>query len=209
MITVYGGWPTRSQRVVWLLEEMKRPYSLRLVDLRNRGADAELQSANPAGFLPVLFDGEVRIVESIAIMEYLLARYGLADLAPGPSDGAFACYQQFLHLGEAGLAAQLNVVVASKFFAPESERDNFGAKMAVHFFLNRLSIVAAQLEISAYLAGDAFTAADISVCYALELGGRLGLATHYSPAIVDYMRRLSERPAYQRALAKSPPPSSA
>jgi glutathione S-transferase len=96
-------------------------------------------------------------------------------------------------------------VVASRFFAPEAERRNWGAETAVGMFLNRLSLVVARLETSPYLAGEAFTAADISVCYALELGERVGLADRYDRRVSAYRHRLVEREAYQRALAVSPP----
>jgi glutathione S-transferase len=205
MITVYGGWPTRSQRVLWLLEEMGVPYAFHAVDIRNRGADAEFQAINPAGFLPALGDGDGALVESVAIMEYLIARYGPTRLAPSPAEPSFLPYQQFLHMGEAGLAAYLNIVVASRFFAPEAERQNFGAGVAIRMFFNRLTLVSRRLEASPHLAGEAFTAADISVTYALELGGRLGLADQYPPAVSAYMQRLSVRNAYQRALSQSPP----
>jgi glutathione S-transferase len=205
MITVYGGWPTRSQRVMWLLEEMGLPYRLHRVDLRNRRSDVELQAINPAGFLPALRDGEVSMVESVAMMEYLLARYGPCELAPSAADPCFPRYQQFLHLGEAGLAAYLNVLVASRFFAPEAERDNWGARIAAQLFINRLGLVSERLGEAPYMAGEAFTAADISVCYALELGERVGLAAQYSAPVTDYMQRLAARDGYQRALSQSPP----
>ena len=103
MITVYGE--GRGFRVVWLLEEMALPYRLRDVDLlKGVENDPEFLGINPAGFIPALVDGDVTMVESIAIMEYLLARYGPSPLAPAPEDAAFPLYQQFLHLGEAGLA---------------------------------------------------------------------------------------------------------
>ncbi len=105
MITVFGGWPSRSQRVLWLLEELGIPYVFHPVDLRDRRSDPEFMAANAAGFLPAIADGEVRLCESVAIMEYLLARHGPTPLAPRPFDPAFPSYQQFLHLGEAGLAA--------------------------------------------------------------------------------------------------------
>jgi glutathione S-transferase len=207
MITVFGGWPSRSQRVLWLLEELGTAYAFHPVDPRRRQSDGDFLSANPAGFLPAIADGEVRLCESVAIMEYLLARHGSTSLAPGPAEPAFARYQQFLHLGEAGMAAYLNIVVASRFIAPEAERRNWGAETAVAMFFNRLSLVATRLAASPHLAGEDFTAADISVCYALELGERLGLAERYDPPVSAYMRRLAEREAYQRALAVSPPRS--
>ncbi|HLZ84570.1 MAG TPA: glutathione S-transferase family protein [Caulobacteraceae bacterium] len=138
-------------------------------------------------------------------MEYLIARYGPTELAPTPKDRGFAPYQQFLHLGESGLAAYLNIAVACRFFAPETERENWGARAAVQMFLNRLTLVSQRLDGSPHLAAEAFTAADISVIYALELGARLGLADHYAPTVSAYMQRLSGRDAYQRALAQSPP----
>ncbi len=66
--------------------------------------DPEFLAINPAGFIPAIQDGDVTMVESIAIMEYLMARYGPTPLAPAPHDPTFPAYQQFLHLGEAGLA---------------------------------------------------------------------------------------------------------
>jgi glutathione S-transferase len=155
--------------------------------------------------LPVLRDGDLSMVESVAIMEHLIARYGPTDLAPAADDPDHASYQQFLHLGEAGLAAYLNIVVASRFFAPEGEKENWGARTAVSLFLTRLGLVTRRLQGSPHLAGERFTAADISVAYALEMGARLGLAERYDPAVTAYLERLGARQGYRRALARSPP----
>ena len=205
MITIFGGWPTRSQRVIWLLEEMGVPYELRPVDIRNRAADSEFVDLNPARFLPVLRDGDVTMVESIAIMEHLMARHGPTDLAPSAVDPDHGLFLQFLHLGEAGLGAYLNIVVASRFFAPDNEKENWGARAAVGMFFNRLGLVTQRLQYHQHLAGARFTAADISVTYALEMGERLGLGERYDPAVGAYLERLRARHGYQRALARSPP----
>ena len=173
MITVFGE--GRGFRVVWLLEEMGLAYQLRPVDLlAGVEEDAEFLAINPAGFIPAIRDGDVTMVESIAIMEYLMARYGPTPLAPDPHDPAFPAYQQFLHLGEAGLAASIYFVVVSRNLAPEAERQNWGARKALEVFESRLGLVTRQLARSPYLAGDTFTAADISVTYALELAQRTG-----------------------------------
>ena len=166
MITVFGE--GRGFRVVWLLEEMGLPYRLRPVDLM-AGAenDPELMAINPAGFIPAIQDGDVTMVESIAIMDYLMARHGPTPLAPAAADPAFPAYQQFLHLGEAGLAASIYFVVGARNFAPEAERDNWSAAQALEVFETRLTLVTRQLARSPYLAGDIFTAADISVHFAL------------------------------------------
>ncbi len=198
MITVFGE--GRGFRVVWLLEEMRLPYRLRPVDLlAGVENDAEYLVINPAGFIPAIQDGDVTMVESIAIMEYLIARYGPTPLAPAPHDPAFPAYQQFLHLGEAGLAASIYIVIVSRNLAPEAERQNWGATKALEVFESRLGLVTRQLARSPYLAGDRFTAADISVTYALELAHRTGNFT-LGAAERAYVSRTRERDAYKRAM---------
>jgi glutathione S-transferase len=91
-----------------------------------------------------------------------------------PNDPAFPAYQQFLHLGEASLAASIYFVVGSRNFAPEAERQNWSAGQALRVFESRLTLVTQQLARSPYLAGEMFTAADISVTYALVLGTTYG-----------------------------------
>lgn len=207
MLTVYGE--GRGFRVVWLLEEMGLPYRLRPVDLlAGVENDPEFLSINPGGFIPALVDGDVTMVESIAIMEYLLARYGdksksKAPLAPAPNDPAFAMYQQFLHLGEAGLGANIQVVVVSGFVAPESERDNWGARWALDQFHSRMKLVKRQLARTPYLAGEIFTAADISVTYTLNLAIRRG-GIVLDETEKAYMARVTARDGYKRTLEACP-----
>jgi len=198
MITVFGE--GRGFRVVWLLEEMGLPYRLRPVDLlAGVEEDAEFLAINPAGFIPAIQDGDVTMVESIAIMEYLMARHGPTPLAPAPNDPAFPAYQQFLHLGEAGLAASIYFVVGALNFAPGTEGQNWSARQALEVFESRLRLVTRQLARSPYLAGETFTAADISVTYALQLAQRSG-GVSLGEAEQTYMARTRGREAYQRAL---------
>jgi glutathione S-transferase len=198
MITVFGE--GRGFRVIWLLEEMGLPYRMRPVDLLvGVEDDAEFLAVNPAGFIPVLVDGDATMVESIAIMEYLMARHGPTPLAPDVGDPAFPAYQQFLHLGEAGLAGPINVIVASHILAPEAERNNWSTGWALKTFESRRGIVARQLARSPYLAGETFTAADISVTYALEFAQRTGNAV-LSETERAYVARITGREAYKRAM---------
>jgi len=198
MITVWGE--GRGFRVIWLLEEMGLAYRLRGVDLL-AGAenDPEFMAINPGGFIPALVDGDVTMVESIAIMEYLMARYGPTPLAPAPSEPSFPAYQQFLHLGEAGLGMAAYILVGARNFAPERDRNSWSAGQAEQQFETRLRLVRRQLGGSPYMAGDAFTAADISVTYALELGQRSGGVTLAEPEL-SYVGRTTGRDAYRRAM---------
>jgi len=198
MITVFGE--GRGFRVVWLLEEMGLPYRLRDVDLlAGVENDAEFLEINPAGFIPAIRDGDVTMVESIAIMEYLLGRYGPTPLAPDAQDATFPAYQQFLHLGEACLAASIYFVSGARNIAPEGERDNWSARQAMDVFTTRLTLVTRRLEHTPYMAGDVFTAADISVGYALEMA-RKNVGFVLDDAEQTYVTRLRKRGGYERAL---------
>jgi glutathione S-transferase len=198
MITVWGE--GRGFRVVWLLEEMGLPYRLRPVDLQGDvEQDTEFVAISPGRFIPALEDGDVTMLESIAIMEYLMARHGPTPLAPDPHDPAFPAYQQFLHLGEAGLAASIFFVVVARNGAPEGERQNWSARHALDVYETRLRLVTRQLARAPCMAGDAFTAADISVTYALDLARRAGGVTLGEPEAA-YVARMHERDGYKRAM---------
>ncbi|KTE02084.1 glutathione S-transferase [Sphingopyxis sp. H038] len=202
MITLYGE--GRGFRVAWLLEEMGRPYRVRPVDLLDGvEQDTEFLAINPAGFIPAIVDGDTVMVESIAIMEYLLARYGPGPLAPTPDDAAFATYQQFLHMGEAGLAGPINAIVATNILAPEAERENWTTGWALGIFKSRLGLVSRQLARTPHIAGDRFTAADISVTYALQFAQRtIGFAL--GTVELDYVERTTARAGYRCAMDNFP-----
>jgi glutathione S-transferase len=202
LITVWGGETSRSIRVVWLLEEMGLPYRVRPVDMLASQPDPAWLAVNPGNFLPAIQDANVTMVESVAIMEYLMGRYGPTPLQPSPNDPAFPVYQQFLHMGEAGLATLMMVPLVSGFLAPAAERDNWGARWARASVERRLLLVRKQLASTPYIAGDRFTAADISITYALHLGvHRAG----FVPTQVEqaYLGRTTGRAAYQRAFDRS------
>jgi glutathione S-transferase len=197
MLKVWGT--GRGFRVLWLLEEMGLPYELREVDmLAGVENDPEFLAINPSGFIPALQDGDAIMVESIAILEYLMAKYGPTPLCPAPHDASFPLYQQFLHMGEAGLAMPVFIVVVSNMLAPKGERDNWGARKSRALFENRLKLVTRQLARAPYMAGDAFTAADISVAYALEFAER-NIKYDLGATERAYLARVTARPAHQRA----------
>ena len=202
MLAVFHARQTRSLQVLWMLEEMGLTYEVRQVDFPRHRADSEFMQVNPAVLIPALRDGDVVISESVAIMEYLASCYGPTALAPQPSDESFPYYLQFLHFGEASLAGPMTVVAYSWFIGPQDHRENAGVEAARAMFRSRLPAIEKRLEGHAYIAGDAFTAADISVAYALGFGQGLRAVEAYAPVIQEYLSRCRSRPGFQQAASK-------
>ena len=207
MITVFGTPPTRALRVLWMLEEMGLEYEIRPVDFARRNDDAEFLEASPTGSMPAIRDGQVRVFESCAILEYLGAKYGPTPLTPAATDPSYPAYVSFLHFGEASLAAPLNVTVGSRFFAPEDQKQNWGALFAIDLFVRKSAALVGPLRQWPYVAGEAFTAADISCGYAVGLARFLGCEDRLDPVVRDYAVRLADRPAFQRAISKGQTPN--
>jgi len=199
MIKVFHAPRSRSTRVIWMLEEMGLPYEVEPGSIMQ--PSAAFLKANPTRTLPVLVDGDTVITESIAILQYLGTKYGPTPLVPDPQDPGYADYLQFLVLGEASLAAGLTPLVRAMFMAPDDQKQNWTLKNNAESFIRQLQLVDARLAKSPYLAGENFTAADISVGYALAFGAFLGLDAGYSPAIKEYQQRITSREAFQRSAA--------
>ena len=205
MIKIFGAPPSRGVRVLWMLEEMGLPYELRRVDFAKRFEDRDFLACSPTGSLPGLEDGDVRMMESAAILEYLGVRYGPTPLAPASDDPRWPSYISYLHFGEASLSGPLNVTLGSRFFAPDEEKQNWGANFAVDMFVRKSAALVEPLKRQPYLLGDTFTAADISCGWSLSLAGFLGVEDRLDPALNDYVGRLKARPAYQAATAPAEP----
>jgi glutathione S-transferase len=203
MITLFHAPRTRSQKVMWMLEEMGLAYEVRAVAFMERDRDPEFVALNPAGFLPVMTDGDTVLLESGAMMDYIAARYGPTPLAPQPSDPTYPVYLQYVHFGEASLAAPLMIIPYSLYLAPPEHRDNYGIEIARQIFRRRLVLVEQRLAQAPYMAGEAFTAADISVAYAVNIGKWCKAIDGYSPALAEYMQRIEGRPAYQAMRARA------
>jgi glutathione S-transferase len=199
MLEIFHIPRTRSQRIIWLAEEMGLPYEIRRETFGQ--PSAELLAANPSGKVPAIRDGEVAMGESTAIMLYLTQKHGPTPLAQQPEHAQYADYLQFLVFGEASMAAFLNPVLLTQFTAPEDQKQNFTVDAAKSIYCIRLKSLEAQLAKGDHMAGD-FTAADISVGWALGLGATLGLDAHYPPKVQAYRSRLQARPAYRAAAAK-------
>ncbi len=202
MITVWGE--GRGFRVIWLLEEMGLPYRLRDVDLlKGAESDPEFMAINPGGFIPALQDGDMVMVESVAILQYLLGRYGPSPLAVEPTDPGYSAWLQFLHLGEAGLMGPAFFAWAGGGFGPEGARDDWTASLALANFQARRKLVARQLARTSYMVGEVFTAADISVTYALQWVQRQGIVVLTSLEQA-YVARTTASDGYLRAMQACP-----
>lgn len=201
MVIVYGQPPTRALRIIWMLEEMGLPYEVREIDFATRAEDPDFIDANPVGSFPALRDGDVTMMESCAILEYLGGRYGPTTLTPTPDDPSYPAYLTYLHFGEASLAGPMNVIIATRFYAPEAQRQHWGVGFAVDNFLRKSVALARRLGESPYLAGSHFTAADISCGYAIGFARSLGVGERLDPVLIAYLDRLLDRPAYKRAAA--------
>lgn len=201
MITLYGE--GRGFRIAWLLEEMGLPYTVRPVDmLAGVENDPEFLSVNPGGFIPAIKDGDIVMVESIAILQYLLRRYGPSPLAPQPDDANYATYLQFLLLSEAGVMVPLNLALLGRILDADVPQPDWTAREAVAMFERRRRLITRQLGSAPYIAGEQFTAADIAMTYALEFAFRTNSAVP-TEAELAYVIRTTSRNAYKRAVAAS------
>ena len=156
---------------------------------------------NPLGTLPTLVDGNVTIFESVGIIDYLARRYGPTPLAPEPGTPAFGPYLQYLHFSETSLSGPLTYVMHARFFGPPEAREDWTQGDIRKTFADRLGLVKTRLAEAPYLAGEAFTAADIALGYALLMARWISVADAFDRPIDDYLERLTARPAYERAFA--------
>ena len=201
MIDLYHSAGTRSLRCLWALEELGVAYQLHSLPFPPRLKAPEFLQINPAGTLPFMVDGDTRMSESGAILQYLDCRYGEGELSVAPASAEFGNFLEFLHFGEASLAMPQSVVLRYQYFMPKELRQPAVAKDYQEMVLGRLPRLEQQLAGRDYLCGE-FSLADISVGYALILGETFGVSEHYPEGVKAYLSRLKERAALQRALEK-------
>lgn len=200
MITVHHLNDSRSQRILWLLEELELPYEIVRYqrDARTRLAPAELRAANPLGKSPVITDGGRTIIESGAIIDYVIRHYGKGRLQPDPASVEYDQYVQWLHYAEGSamlpLMLQLYVSRLGEAGAPLAPRIDSEA-------VNHLGYVDASLEGRSFLVGNGLTGADIQMSFVGELAGMLGRRAAFAN-IEAWLSRLHARPAYRAAVER-------
>ena len=206
MLTIHHLGISQSERVVWLCEELGLPYTLKHYtrDPVTRLSPPELRALHPAGTAPVMDDGAVRIAESGAIVQYILARYGNGRLAPAPADANFADYLYWFHFANGNLQPHLGRNMVLRRI--EGAKDHPVAASARERVERALAMVEARLAEVPYFAGNDFTAADIMNVFTLttmryfqpwDISGY--------PHLLAYLARIAQRPAYVAAMAKGDP----
>jgi glutathione S-transferase len=210
MIQLWHCADARSFRALWALEELGLDYDLKLLPFPPRFLEPEYLTVNPLGTIPFLIDGETRMSESSAIVQYLVTRHGPSDLAVAPDDPAYGAWLNWLHFGEATLTFPQTLVLRYRVLEPD--RAPQVADDYARWFMARLKGVERALADQDWLCAGRFTAADISVGYALLLARQLKLDERFSPVIAAYWERLRKRPAFVAAKAAqksdtvTPPP---
>lgn len=206
MLTIHHLGKSQSERVVWLCEELAIPYALRhhTRDAATMLSPPDLRALHPMGTAPVMEDGDVRIAESGAIVEYIIAKHGGGRLKPGPEHPDFAQYLYWFHFANASLQAVMGRNMVLKRTALPADHPILASTRER---LDRaLGWVDQRLGAVEYLAGREFSAADIMVVFTLTTMRYfypVDLGPY--PNILSYLQRIAAREAYQRAMAKGDP----
>ena len=218
MIVVHHLNNSRSQRVLWLLEELGLQYEVRRYerDPATMLAPPELRAVHPLGKSPVIADGDKVLAESGAILEYLVEAHGHVQLVPPPGTPERLRYRYWMHYAEGSAMPPLLLKLVfdrigkarMPFFARPVARA-IAAKARDSFIQPQIDLhldfMEGELERSRWFAGDAFTAADVQMSFPLEAAAARGGLGVLRPRLMEFLARIHARPAYQRALTRGGP----
>jgi glutathione S-transferase len=218
MLTVHHLNNSRSQRVLWLLEELGVPYAVTRYerDAKTMLAPPALLAVHPLGKSPVITDGDLTLAESGAIIEYLIDRYGAGRLIPAAGTAERLRYTYWLHYAEgsamppllmklifdrvAAAPAPWPVGLIARRLAAKVQDGFIGPQIKLH-----LDYLERELERSDWFAGPLFTAADVQMSFPLEAAAkRVGLGAA-RPRMTAFLNRIHGREAYRRALERGGP----
>ncbi len=206
MLTIHHLGKSQSERIVWLCEELGLPYELKRYerDPVSMLAPPELKQVHPLGAAPVITDGEVVLAESGAIVQYLIAKHGGGRLALNAAHPDFPQYLYWFHFANSNLQPHMGRnMILGRLDLPA---DNAVLLSAKGRLARALALLDHRLGEATWLAGEEFTAADIMTAFSLSTM-RYFAPVDLSPLprIRAYLARISERPAYQRAMRKGDP----
>ena len=199
MIKLYHSPLSRSVRICWLLEELGIPYELETLELTDPSSRPFSQKT-PFGKIPVIEDGDVVMFESGAIVEYILERYGEGRLAPALDSSLRGTFLQWIHFAEStGFTGLGNIIWHTRF---KQDVDSVAGALDDYRVWASAALDALERGLAAndYLLGSEFSGADIMVGYTLLVAKSLGVLGEDHPGLDAYLARLTERPAFRKAL---------
>lgn len=215
MVVVHHLNNSRSQRVLWLLEELGVPYEVKRYerDAKTMLAPLSLLAIHPLGKSPVIVDGAVTLAESGAIIEYLVDKYGAGRLIPPAGSPERLRYTYWLHYAEGSAMPPLlfrlvfNRIATNPAPWPISAIARKIASTVENSFitpnLNRhLDYMEAELNLHPWFAGEQFTAADVQMSFPLEAAASRGGLNASRPKLMAFLERIHARDAYKRALER-------
>ena len=217
MLTLHHLHHSRSQRVLWLLEELGVPFEVKAYERNPETmlAPPELRAVHALGKSPVITDGEITVAETGAIVEYLVDRYGQGRLRPACGTPEFLRYRYWLHFAEGTAQPQLllkfyaNRILGAAATAAEQAmaRDVLAKLIALTDtnLRNNLDFMEAELARSAWFAGDEFSAADVIMSFPVEVSAERAGLDASRPRLWNYLERIHARPAYRRARERGGP----
>jgi glutathione S-transferase len=218
MITVHHLNNSRSQRVLWMLEELGLEYQIKRYarDPKTLLAPPELRAVHPLGKSPVITDGALTLAESGAILEYLAERYGDGRLRPTAGTPERLRYVYWMHYAEGSAMPPLLLRLVfdriesgpMPFFLRPVARAIARAVNASYIepqIARHLDYVEAELGKHPWFAGDGFTAADIQMSFPLKAAASLGKLDERRPKLIDFLERIHARAAYRRAVERGGP----
>ena len=198
----------RSLRALWALEEMGMDYELEVMPFPPRMFNKDYIETNVIGTVPYFVDGEVRMTESSGICQYLVERYQRYDFGLKPEHAEYGDYLNWLFHSDATLTFPQTIAMRYFHLEPTPEKQPVAIDYGKWFYA-RLRLLDQHMVDREYLVDNRFTVADIAVGYALYLADTLKLGEmvgrEFTPQVADYLARLRERPAFQRADASDEP----
>lgn len=201
MLTLHFAPNSRAGRIVWLLEELGLEYNLNRMDFSPKDLKSdEHRARHPLGRVPVLDDGDVRLWESGAIVEYIIARHTDGALKPAPESPDFPAYLQWFHYCEGMVMPPINTIVVQTLLLPPERRNAEALGQAQRLLTRALAPVDDHLAGKEYLIGS-FSGADVMLGHACFMSNRLGCVPDDSGHLRQYIDRIAARPAFQKAMS--------
>ena len=200
MLKLHFAPNSRAGRVLWLLEELGLPYELNNMAFHPKDLKSdEHRARHPLGRVPVLEDDGVQIWESGAIIDYILERHKNGGFKPNSDSDNFAKYLQWFHYCEGMVMPSMNTIVVHTIILPEERRDETVLGQAQRLLTRALEPVNEALEGKDYLVGD-FSGADFMLGHSCFMSNNLGCVSDEMINIKAYVQRISERPAFIKAI---------